>query len=120
MSPRAARPAGVISGVAIPTVLWLALVPWELSGTGGLARIGSVIVLTAAAGGAGAFLDRTAGRFFVLAALVTSLLLFVRAAVTAEDPLWLVLVLLFLLATLGAFVLAFALGRLLRSGSAMG
>ena len=118
------RAVAVILGIAIPSVLWLALVPWDLSGADeagpGLTRIGIVILLTAVACGAAAFIDRTAGRYFVLTALVTSLLLFMRAAVTAEDPLWAFSALVFLLVTLAAFVLAFSVGRLLRTGSTTG
>ncbi len=124
MSDDPRRAAGVVLGGAIPSGLWLALVPWDLSRADdpgpAIGRMGMVILLTAVAGGAGAFLDRTAGRYFVLVALAASMLLFMRAAVTAEDPLWAVAALLFLLVTLAAFVLAFALGRLLRTGSTTG
>lgn len=115
--------AAAVAGVVIPVVLWVALVPWDLSdpevGERAVARIGMVILLTAVAAGAGAFMDRAAGRSFVVVALVASLVLFMRAGLTARDPLWPLAAPLFLLVTLGALVLAFALGRRVRSGSTM-
>ena len=104
-------------GVAVSVVAWLVLVPWDLSADGAVTRIGAVLLVGALGSGASALVSRTAGQAFVLAAVVTSLLLFVRAGATSDDPLWPMLVPVFLLVALGAFVLGFALGRTLRSGS---
>ncbi|HEX2047031.1 MAG TPA: hypothetical protein VHF27_04655 [Acidimicrobiales bacterium] len=108
-------------GVALPLAAWLTFVPWDLSSTDSApARMGVVLLVGAAGSGACAYASRAAGRSFVLAAVVTTLLLFLRAGATSDDPLWPMLVPVFLLVALGAFVLAFALGRFLRSGSATG
>lgn len=107
--------------MAVPLAAWLALVPWDLSGSdAAMTRIGIVLAICAVGSGASAFVARPAGQRFVLAATITTLLLFVRAAATSGDVLLPMVVPLFLLVALGAFVLAFALGRFLRSGSATG
>ncbi len=108
-------------GVAVPAGAWLTIVPWDLSSADRpVTRIGIALAVGALGSAASAFVGRTAGRSFVLAATVTTLLLFVRAGATSDDPLWPMLVPVFLLVALGAFVLAFALGRFLRSGSPTG
>lgn len=116
--------AHAVLGTVIPIGLWLLLVPWDPSSADdwdrALAMVGVVVLVTSVACGASAFMERAAGRYFVVAAFLTSLSLFIRLAATAEDPLWPVAALLFLLLALGALVLAFALGRLFRSGSPMG
>jgi hypothetical protein len=105
----------------VPLAAWLALVPWDLSSTDNAAPRMAIVILVAAVGSAaGAYVSREAGRQFVLAAVVTTLVLFVRAGATSDDALWPMLVPVFLLVALGACVLAFALGRRLRSGSATG
>ena len=110
-----------LPGVVVPLASWLALVPWDLSETdGAAARMGVVILVAAVGSGASAFVSRSAGQSFVLAAVVTTLLLFVRAGATSGDALLPMLVPVFLLVVLGACVLAFALGRVIRSGSAAG
>ena len=110
--------AGVL-GVAVPLASWLAVVPWDLSSTGSAApRMGLVILVAAVGSGVSAFVSRRAGQSFVLAAVVTTLLLFVRAGATSDEALLPMLVPVFLLVVLGACVLAFALGRVLRSGLA--
>lgn len=107
--------------MAVPLASWLALVPWDLSWSdAAMTRIGIVLAISAVGSGASAFVGRPAGQRFVLAATITTLLLFVRAAATSGDVLLPMVVPLFLLVALGAFVLAFALGRLLRCGSATG
>ncbi len=121
MGRSSGRTAFALLGVAVPLVSWLTLVPWDLTSTDSApTRMGIVILLGAVGSGASAFVARTAGRAFVLAAAATTLVLFVRAGATSDDPLWPMLVPVFLLVALGAFVLAFALGRFLRSGSATG
>lgn len=108
-------------GVAVALGSWLAIVPWDLSASdAAMTRIGIVLAICAAGSGASAFVGRPAGQAFVVAATITTLLLFVRAAATSGDVLLPMVVPLFLLVALGAFVLAFALGRFLRSGSATG
>ncbi len=108
-------------GVAVPLAAWLALVPWDLSETDSApTRIGMVILVAAVGSGASAYVSRKAGQSFLLAAVVTTLLLFVRAGATSGDALLPMLVPVFLLLVLGPCVLAFALGRFLRSGSTTG
>ena len=105
--------------VAVPLAAWLALVPWDLSTTDtAMIPIGAVLLVGAVGSGASAFVGRRAGQHFVVAATVTTLVLFVRAAATSGDALLPMIVPVFLLVALGVFVLAFALGRFLRSGSA--
>jgi len=98
-------------------------VPWNLSSADSsdraVASIAFVIALTALGCGVSAFTGRAVGQRFVLAALLTSLLLFLRAAVAAQDPLWPFGALLFLLVTMCTYGLAFAVGRFFRCGSAM-
>ena len=107
--------------MVIPTAAWLIIVPWHLSSHDGpLARIGIVLAVGAVGSAASAFAGRPAGQRFVVAATVTTLLLYVRAAATSGDALLPMLVPVFLVVALGAFVLGFALGRFLRSGSATG
>ena len=108
-------------GVAVPLASWLLLVPWDLSDAdGALTRIGIVLVVGAVGSCASAFVGRPAGQHFVVAATITTLLLFVRAAATSGEAVLPMLVPVFLLVALGAFVLAFALGRTLRTRSATG
>ena len=120
---RVGRTGWATLGLFIPVVSWLALVPWDLSSVhaqdGTVARMAFVIALTSVGCGVSAFSDRTAGRRFTLVASLASLLLFVRAAVADEDPLWPFAALLFLLIMMGATGVAFAFGRWLRCGSVM-
>lgn len=112
-----------ISGLATSLASWLTLVPWDFSSAGSAGRIvvgviGAVLVASAIAGGV-AYSDRAAGRTFVVAAYLTTLMLFMTRSIAADDTLWPLTLSLLALVALGAFVIAFALGRLLRTGSTM-
>jgi hypothetical protein len=113
-----------LAGVGVPLIAWSVLVPWNLSSASAAdrapPRMAAAVVATAILGGAIAALNRPAGRSFVLAAYVMTLFLFSWRAVTSRDPLWPMALLLFMVVALGAFVLAFALARFLRTGSPMG
>jgi len=126
LGARVAPPAWTTSattGVAASLGLWLPLVPWDLSRPDSYSRVVTgvavtVLVSSVIAGGV-AFADRTAGQSFVVAAYLTTLALFATRSIAAGDALWPVELLLLGLVALGALVTAFALGRLLRTGSTM-
>jgi len=78
-----------------------------------------VAAMAAAAGGGVAFADRASGQAFVVAAFLTTLVVFTYRIIGADDVLWPVSLLLLGLGALAAFVTAFALARVLRTGSTM-
>jgi len=109
-----------VGGAIAPVVLWLVLVPWDLS-TASTSRVvtgvsGTVLIASAVGGGV-AFIDRTAGQAFVVAAYLTTLLLFMAQSIGAHDLLWPFTLLILALVALASFVVAFAIGRLFRRRS---
>lgn len=111
-----------VGGAVTPVVLWLALVPWDLS-AGSTSHIvagvcGAVLIASVVAGGV-AFVDPVAGQTFVVAAYLVTLLVFMAQSIAAHDVLWPFTLLLLALVALGFFVVAFAVGRFLRTPSTM-
>lgn len=117
------RALSVLSGAGSVLLPWLILVPWDFSSSESSSRITvgiSISVLVAAVvGGAVAFADRGAGQGVVGAAWLTTLVLFALGGIVAGDALWVVGLLLVGLLSLGVLVTAFAVGRMLRTGSSV-
>lgn len=119
VSARGGLPA--VGGALAPAVLWLVLVPGDLS-TASTSDVvtgvsGAVLIASAVSAGV-AFADQTAGQAFVVAAYFTTLLLFMAQSVGTHDVLWPLALLILALVALGSFVIAFALGRFLRTRAA--
>lgn len=111
-----------VGGAIAPVVLWLILVPWDLSAASTLHVVTGVcgaVLIASAVGGGVAFADRTAGQAFVVAAYLTTLLLFVAQSIAARDVLWPLTLLILALVALASFVVAFAIGRILRTRAAI-
>jgi len=116
---------GVFTSAGASTLLtsWLLLVPWDFSSGESPRRVTVGIALTllvsAVIASGAAFTNRGAGQAFVVGAHLTTLVLFAYRGIAADDVFWVFGLLLVGLVALGAFVTAFASGRLLRTGSAM-
>ena len=119
------RTRGIFTSAGAGTLLtlWILLVPWDFSSDVSSSRItvgiALAILASAAIAGGVAFTDRVAGQAFVVGAYLATLVLYAYRGITANDVLWVLGLLLVGLVALGAFVTACALGRLLRTGSAM-
>lgn len=110
-------------GLATSLVTWLLLVRWDFSRSDQTGHVvagvtGAVLLASVVASGV-AYTSREAGQAFLLVAYITTLVLFTIRSVAADDLLWPIALLLLALVALGAFVIAFALGRRLRTGSTM-
>lgn len=109
-----------VGGAIAPALLWLVLVPWDLSKASTSQVVTGVcgaVLIASAVGGGVAFADRTAGQAFVVAAYLTTLLLFMAQSIAAHDLLWPFTLLILALVALASFVIAFAVGRFLRTRS---
>ncbi len=119
------RTRGVFASIGAGTliIVWMILLPSDFSSPGSSGRITAGLAMTvlvsAVAAGGVAFAGKVSGQAFVVGAYVMTLVLFTYRGITADDPLWIVGLLVVGLVALGAFVTAFALGRLLRTGSTM-
>ena len=75
-----------VGGAIAPAVLWLVLVPWNLSAASTsrvVTGVSGAVLIASAVGGGVAFVDRTAGQAFVVAAHLTTLLLFMAQSIGA-------------------------------------
>lgn len=111
-----------MGGAIAPVVLWLVLVPWDLSAASTSRVVTGVcgaVLIASAVGGGVAFAERTAGQAFLVAAYLTTLLLFMAQSIASHDLLWPLTLLLLALVALASFVVAFAFGRFLRTRSAI-
>ena len=109
-----------VGGAIVPVVLWLVLVPWDLSAASSshvITGVCGAVLVASAVGGGVAFADRTAGQAFVVTAYLTTLLLFMAQSIAAHDLLWPLTLLILALVALASFVVAFAIGRSLRTRS---
>ncbi|MGH9279103.1 MAG: hypothetical protein ACRD12_13485 [Acidimicrobiales bacterium] len=114
------RAVAAIAGTAVPIATWLAFVPWDLEGADAIGlRLLFSVGTGAIVGGAIAYGSRPAGQAFVPAACVTTLVLFAWRASAAADPFWPLAVELAIPAAVGAYVIAFGIARIVRTGSAM-
>ena len=117
------RTLSVLSGAGSVLLPWLILVPWDFSSSESSSRITvgiSISVLVAAVvAGAVPFTGRGAGQGFAGAAWLTTLVLLALGGIVAGDALWVVGLLLVGLLSLGLLVTAFAVGRMLRTGSSV-
>jgi peptidoglycan/LPS O-acetylase OafA/YrhL len=110
-------------GVVVALGSWLAFVPWNPSAPGSTARVawgfvGAVLAEAAIASGV-AYADRAAGQSFVVAAYLATLVLSASWSISSEDPLWVLGVFFVGVGGLGALVTAFAVARLVRTGSTL-
>lgn len=120
MSQRWEVPA--VGGAVTPVVLWLALVPWDLSRAASgriVAGVCGAVLIASVVGGGVAYAGRAAGQAFVVAAYLTTLLLFTAQSIAAHDLLWPLTLLVLAPVALGSFVVAFAVGRFAGAGSPM-
>jgi hypothetical protein len=110
-------------GAAVALGSWMAFVPWNPSAPGSARRVAwglvGVMLAQSAVAGVVAFIDRAAGQTFVVATYLATLALVASWGIRAGDPLWVLGVFLVGLGDLAALVTAFALGRLLQTGSTL-